>query len=43
VDLNVDPRNFPLPQTGAEPFPTFRDRTSGFWAQGMNVGVEYRF
>jgi hypothetical protein len=43
VDLNVDPRNFPPPLAGATPFPAFRDRTSGFWAQGMNVGAEYRF
>ena len=43
VDLDVDPRNFPPPQTPALPFPAYPGKTSCFWAQGVNAGLECRF
>jgi hypothetical protein len=43
VDLNVDPRNIPPQQAGGLPFPAYPGRISSFWAQGVNVGGEYRF
>jgi len=43
IDLNLDPRNFPPPLTGALPYPAFPGRTNNFWAQGVNVGTEFRF
>ena len=43
IDLNLDPRNFPPSQEGGLPFPAFPGRTSCFWAQGVNMGTEFRF
>ncbi|MCE5266424.1 MAG: BBP7 family outer membrane beta-barrel protein [Planctomycetaceae bacterium] len=45
IDLNVDPRNFPPtdPAVTGLPFPAFTGRSSAFWAQGVNAGLEYRF
>jgi hypothetical protein len=44
VDLFIDPRNWaPLPQTGRLPLPTFPGQYTNFWAQGINVGMEWRF
>ena len=43
IDLNLDPRNFPPPQPGGLPFPAFPGDTSCFWAQGVNLGAEFRF
>lgn len=45
IDLNLDPRNFPptSPTNPGLPFPAFAGRTDSFWAQGVNVGAEYRF
>ena len=43
IDLNLDPRNIPPAQAGALPFPQFPGRTSSFWAQGLNLGTEFRF
>ena len=43
VDLDVDPRNFPPALPGAAHFPEFLGRTGAFWAQGINVGTEFRF
>jgi hypothetical protein len=43
VDLNLDPRNFPgSTETGMQ-FPQFLNRTTAFWAQGINLGAEIRF
>jgi hypothetical protein len=43
VDLNLDPRNLPGSiETGMQ-FPQFLDRSSAFWAQGINLGAEIRF
>ena len=43
IDLNVDSRQFPPPQTGTFTKPEFALHTSDFWAQGLNLGLEYRF
>ena len=43
IDLNVDPRNFPPPTEGALPFPQFPGKFSDFWAQGVNLGAEFRY
>ena len=43
IDLNVDPRNIPIAQDPALPFPAFSGKTSSFWAHGLNLGLEYRF
>ncbi len=43
IDLNVDPRNWPPVQAGGLPFPEFPGETACFWAQGVNVGTEFRF
>ena len=46
IDLNIDPRNFPPqdPTLGTpEPFPQYLARQTNFWAQGINVGTEFRF
>ncbi len=43
IDLNVDPRNIPVAQDPALPFPAFPGETTDFWAQGLNVGLEWRF
>jgi hypothetical protein len=43
IDLNIDPRNLPPPLSGSAPFPTYPDKQSSFWAQGINAGFECRF
>jgi hypothetical protein len=43
IDLNLDPRNFPPQIPGGLPFPSYQDKTSNFWAQGINLGAEFRF
>jgi hypothetical protein len=49
IDTNIDPRNWPSglspsPTPGsALPFPAYLARTTGFWAQGINLGAEFRF
>jgi hypothetical protein len=43
IDLNADPRNFAPAQSGALPFPAYPGRLSSFWAQGINIGGEFRF
>jgi hypothetical protein len=42
IELVADSRNF-QPQPAGYPFPTFPNRTSPFWAQGINLGLECRF
>ncbi len=43
IDLNVDPAQLAGPHqtTGAKP--AFVLHTSDFWAQGLNLGLDYRF
>jgi Putative beta barrel porin-7 (BBP7) len=43
IDLNIDPRQFAPPVAGALPFPQYLARQTNFWAQGINIGAEYRF
>ena len=43
IDLNVDTRNWPgVDQTGTH-FPAYSGNETSFWAQGINVGSEFRF
>jgi hypothetical protein len=43
VDLRVNP-NFLPPVVGGDPRnPAFPNRSSGFWAQGINFGVSYNY
>ena len=42
IDLNLDPALFP-PATAAGVKPAFALHTSDFWAQGVNLGLDYRF
>jgi hypothetical protein len=43
IDLNVDPRQFPPPATTDATRPQFLLRTSDYWAQGLNLGLDVRF
>ncbi len=45
IDLNVDPNQFPtlLVPVGTGTKPAFVLHTSDFWAQGLNLGLEYCF
>ncbi|MEI8371265.1 MAG: BBP7 family outer membrane beta-barrel protein [Planctomycetota bacterium] len=45
IDLNVDPNQFPtqLVPVGTGTKPAFVLHTSDFWAQGLNLGLDYRF
>ncbi len=43
IDLNVDPGQFPPPTTTTGARPAFELHTSDFWAQGLNLGLDYRF
>jgi hypothetical protein len=42
IDLNVDTNQFPPPIATGEK-PAFTLHTSDFWAQGVTVGLDYRF
>jgi hypothetical protein len=42
IDLNISPRQFP-PPTGTSEKPAFVLRTTDYWAQGLNLGLDYRF
>jgi hypothetical protein len=43
IDLNIDPRQFPPPTVSNATQPEFRLRTTDYWAQGINLGLDYRF
>ena len=45
IDLNVDSGQLPsgTPQPGPFSRPEFTLHTSDFWAQGLNLGLDYRF
>ncbi len=44
IDLNLSPSQFPLsPNTTASPFPEFRFAMTDYWAQGVSLGVDFRF
>jgi hypothetical protein len=43
IDTNVSSSQLP-PQTGATAYkPTFQLHTTDFWAQGLNVGLDFHF
>ena len=43
IDLNVNPSQDSTGQTSSEIAPVFPGETGSFWAQGMNLGLEYSF
>lgn len=47
VDLGVNPSQYPFPPGNGTPSlplrPAFDLKTTDFWAQGLNVGLEYQF
>jgi len=43
IDLNLDPGQFPPTTTTTGVKPEFVLHTSDFWAQGLNLGLDYRF
>ncbi len=43
IDLNLDPGQFPPPTTTTATKPEFALHTSDFWAQGFNLGLDFRF
>jgi hypothetical protein len=43
IDLDVSPSQFPGPDQTTATKPAFTQHTSDFWAQGVNVGLDYRF
>jgi hypothetical protein len=44
IDLYIDSRNIPSSYTaGGLPFPQYSGNLSDFWAQGINLGTEFRF
>ena len=43
IDLNVSPSQFPGPGQTTASKPEFVQHTCDFWAQGINVGLDYRF
>ena len=44
IDLNLTPPQFPPPQNAtASRFPEFRFAMSDYWAQGLNLGLDFRF
>lgn len=43
VDLRINPNLLP-PAIPSEPrVPAFLDRTTGFWAHGVNVGIAFNY
>ena len=43
IDLNLDPRQFPPPAITNATRPEFILHTSDYWAQGVNLGLDFRF
>jgi hypothetical protein len=43
IDLNIDPRQFPPPAITNGARPQFVLHTSDYWAQGINLGLDFRF
>ena len=43
IDLNLDPRQFPPPTGFTATRPQFVLHTSDYWAQGLNLGLDFRF
>jgi hypothetical protein len=46
IDMTIDSKNVPIGgnyTSGGLPFPSYSGRTTDFWAQGINIGSEFRF
>jgi hypothetical protein len=44
IDLNLSPSQFPPPQNGtASAVPEFRFAMADYWAQGVSLGLDFRF
>ena len=43
IDTNVDPRQLPPPTVANATDPQFRARSEDFWAQGVTMGMEFRY
>jgi hypothetical protein len=44
IDRSINPRFLATPSPAGAPFqPVFQFKTSDFWAQGIDVGLECRF
>jgi hypothetical protein len=43
IDLNLDPRQFPPTTSPSATRPQFVLHTSDYWAQGFNLGLDWRF
>ncbi len=43
IDLNLAPPQFPPQTTASNHFPEFRFAMSDYWAQGLNLGLDFRF
>jgi hypothetical protein len=43
IDLSLNPSQFPPGTLDGPVRPAFPGKTSGFWAQGLNFGLEWRF
>jgi hypothetical protein len=43
IDLNIDPRQFPPSASTTATLPAFVLHTSDYWAQGLNLGLDWRF
>ena len=43
IDLNLNPTPLPVTQTNTGRGPEFRFATTDFWAQGLSLGLDFRF
>jgi hypothetical protein len=43
ISTTLDSRNLPPVQSGAASYPAFAFQTASFWAQGINLGIAYRW
>ncbi len=43
IDMNVDPSNLPSVVLPSSHFPQYQGASTSFWAQGINIGGEFRF
>ena len=43
IDVNIDPRQLPPPAVTNATRPEFLLHTSDYWAQGLNLGLDFRF
>jgi hypothetical protein len=43
IDTNLNPTQFPSSTLRGVPAPQFKPVTTDFWAQGINIGLDYRY